>query len=85
MSTDVTEYRSLKLSDFRGQRARIVRLDLPDAETHRLQCLGVFEGQLIQLLHAGSPLILIAAGSRVAIARDIVRRILVQPVDDQAA
>ena len=76
---------SLRLSRFRGRDAQVMRFDLPENETHRLKCLGVFEGQTIRLQKPGNPMILMAAGSRVAIADDIASRIIVEAKDDQAA
>ena len=75
----------LSLSEFRGRNAQILHFDLPEQEAHRLKCLGVFEGQLIQLQKAGNPMILMAAGGRVAIARDVANGIMVQARDEQAA
>jgi Fe2+ transport system protein FeoA len=53
-------------------------LDLPDTSALRLKALGIFEGQRIELAKRGSPMIVKAAGGRVAIAEEIARRILVR-------
>lgn len=74
-----------RLSDYRGDSAEIVRLDLPEAETLRLKSLGIFAGQSIELRKAGNPLILTAAGGRVAIAAEVARQIVVQSSDHRAA
>lgn len=75
------------LAEFGGRTAQIVQLNLPAAEEHRLKSLGLFEGQSIEVqkTETGSPLILTAAGSRVAIAHEIAARILVRPSDNRAA
>ena len=73
------------LSEFRGQNAQILHLNLTESEARRLRCLGIFEGQSIELQKAGSPMILSAAGGRVAISQEIARRIVVQASDHQAA
>ena len=73
------------LSEFRGQNALILHLNLPESEARRLRCLGIFEGQSIELQKSGSPMILFVAGGRVAISQEIARRIVVQASDHQAA
>ena len=75
----------LSLSDYEGQTAQVVRLDLPATEALRLKSMGVFVGQSIVVRKLGNPLILTAAGGRIAIAREVARHILVQVGDDQAA
>ena len=87
--SETSSRRSFRLSEFRGESAQIVALDLPEAESKRLKCMGLFIGQSIRLQKTGSPMILTAAGSRVAIAQEIARRIMVQanvdqPRDDKA-
>ena len=83
MSTERSKH--LRLSDYDGDSAEIVRLDLPEAEAQRLKSMGIFEGQSIELCRTGDPLILTAAGGRVAIAREVARQIVVQASDPRAA
>ena len=57
----------LRLSEFDGDSAEILRLEMDEAASQRLKSMGIFEGQSIKLCKAGNALILIAAGGRVAI------------------
>ncbi|KLU04569.1 MULTISPECIES: FeoA family protein [Rhodopirellula] len=61
--------------------AEIIRLDLPENCASRLKALGLFEGQLVQLSRRGNPLILKAAGSRIAVAGEIAQQIFVRATD----
>lgn len=70
------------LSHFPSQIGVIESLDLDGPAAKRLKSLGVFAGQRIELAQRGNPLIIKAAGSKVAIARPIAERILVRDVDD---
>ena len=56
----------------------VVSLNLPDGSARRLKALGIFEGQELELARRGSPLIVKAAGGKVAIAEDIARQIVVR-------
>lgn len=60
----------------------VEKLDLEPTSANRLKAMGVFEGQQIELTRQGNPLIVKAAGSRVAIAADLAKRILVRDVDE---
>lgn len=51
---------------------------MQDSSACRLKSLGVFEGQTIEVSRRGNPLIVKAAGSRVAIAADLAEGILVR-------
>jgi Fe2+ transport system protein FeoA len=46
-----------------------------------LKALGLFEGQQVQLSRRGNPLILKAAGSRIAVAGEIAQQIFVRATD----
>ena len=85
MSSADTNGDARSLSEFRGKNAQILHLNLPESEARRLRCLGLFEGQSIELQKAGSPMILSVAGGRVAISQEIARRIVVQVSGDQVA
>ncbi|MFG0264501.1 MAG: ferrous iron transport protein A [Rhodopirellula sp. JB055] len=61
--------------------AEIIRLDLPESCASRLKALGLFEGQQVQLSRRGNPLILKAAGSRIAVAGEIAQQIFVRATD----
>ncbi|WP_315857275.1 FeoA family protein [Rhodopirellula halodulae] len=61
--------------------AEIIRLDLPENCAARLKALGLFEGQCVQLSRRGNPLILKAAGSRIAVAGEIAQQIIVRATD----
>ena len=73
---------SFQLSEFSLQFGVIDSLSITGAAAKRLKSLGVFEGQRIELAHRGNPLIIKAAGSKVAIALPIAKRILVRDVQD---
>lgn len=57
--------------------ATVTKIDLNGFEAERLKAMGVFEGQTVELSKGGNPVILKAAGSRLAVADDIACRILV--------
>ena len=59
---------------------QIVSLNLSGASAQRLKALGIFEGQTVSVQKRGNPLILKAAGGRVAIAKEIASQIVVQAV-----
>ena len=58
--------------------AIIDRLQLDETPANRLKSLGLFEGQHVELSRAGNPLIVKAAGSRVAIAADLAKYIFLR-------
>lgn len=60
----------------------VEKLNLDLAPANRLKSLGVFEGQQIELTRKGNPLIVKAAGSRVAIAADLAKFILVRDPEE---
>lgn len=60
----------------------VEKLNLDAAPASRLKALGVFEGQEIELTRKGNPFIIKAAGSRVAIAADIAKCILVRDPEE---
>lgn len=57
----------------------IRRLDLPEACARRLKAMGLFEGQQIEIARRGNPLIIKAAGSKIALAREIACHVVVGP------
>lgn len=63
---------------FRGRDGEIARLNLPEACANRLKSLGLFEGQRVELARAGNPMILKAAGGRIAVATEIAKGILMR-------
>lgn len=50
---------------------QIVGFDLPAVQEHRLRTMGLFEGQIVQLLKKSNPVIIKVAGARMALAREI--------------
>ncbi|WP_283433611.1 FeoA family protein [Neorhodopirellula lusitana] len=63
------------LNRFRGTCGQITRLDVPAACATRLKSLGLFEGQRVQLARGGNPMIVKAAGGKIAVAGEIARGI----------
>ncbi len=72
---------NFSLDQLRQTVAVIEKLDLPLETGNRLKSLGVFEGQRIELARQGNPLIIKAAGSRVAIAQTLAKCILVRDAE----
>ncbi|MDP7395449.1 MAG: FeoA family protein [Lentisphaeria bacterium] len=68
------------LSDCSAKRCQVVSLNLTGATAQRLEALGIFEGQDMKLAKRGNPLIVKAAGGKVAISRDLASQILVRAV-----
>lgn len=66
----------------RAANAIVESLDLAELPCKRLKSLGVFEGQLIELSKRGNPMIIKAAGSRVAISQQLAEQIMVRDVED---
>ena len=71
---------AVSLDQFDRPTAIVDQLKLGASSANRLKSLGVFEGQQIELARRGNPMIIKAAGSRVAIADDIAKCILVRDV-----
>lgn len=61
-----------------AQVGKIVRLDLPDALANRLKAMGLFEGQDVAVSRGGNPMIVKAAGGKIAVAAELARQIMVQ-------
>ncbi|TWT98822.1 FeoA family protein [Neorhodopirellula pilleata] len=68
----------ITLDHFTGRDGEIVRLDLPEACATRLKSLGLFEGQRVELARGGNPMILKAAGGRIAVAGEIAKGIFLR-------
>lgn len=68
-------FREISLEHFIGTSGEIARLDLPDASAIRLKSLGLFAGQHVELSRGSNPLIVKAAGGKVAVAGEIARGI----------
>jgi Fe2+ transport system protein FeoA len=66
------------LDHFSGNTGEIARLDLPEACAIRLKSLGLFEGQQVELTRSGNPLILKAAGGKIAVAGEIAKGIFMR-------
>lgn len=71
----------ISLRTFAGQDCQIVSIQVPEGSAVRLKALGIFEGQHVALAKRGNPLIVKAAGGRVAIAAELAEHILVQVPD----
>ena len=75
----------MRLCDFTGVHAEIVRFDLSDQDSHRLKRMGVFIGQAVEIRKTGHNFILTAAGGRLAVDQEIAQGIMVQVSDQQVA
>ena len=53
-------------------------LDCVESTANRLRSLGIYVGQQIEVARRGNPLIVKAAGSRIAVSQDIAKQILVR-------
>ncbi len=62
--------------------AIVKAINLAESAAGRLKALGVFEGQRIEIARRGNPLIVKAAGSRIAIAEGLAKDILVENLVD---
>ena len=69
---------SISLDKLPNDRGIVGSIALSDSAAKRLKALGVFEGQHIQIARRGDPLIVKAAGSRIAIAKDLAKNIHVE-------
>lgn len=68
-------FSEVSLEHFIGTSGEIARLDLPEACAIRLKALGLFAGQHVQLSRVGNPMIVKAAGGKIAVAGEIARGI----------
>lgn len=68
----------ITLDHFNDSTGEIARLDLPEACAIRLKSLGLFEGQHVELTRAGNPMILKAAGGKIAVAGEIAKGIFMR-------
>lgn len=68
------------LDKLSGVSAVIEKLGVAESSAGRLKSLGIFEGQTIEIAREGNPLIVKAAGSRVAIAQALAKDIFVRAV-----
>ncbi len=66
------------LDCLKSETGVVERLDLVEADANRLKAMGIFAGQRIELARRGNPMIVKAAGGRVAIAGPIAAKILVR-------
>ncbi len=72
---------TVRLSDITvgdGRQVSVVGMQVGESASIRLKSLGIFLGQVIELKRAGDPMVVRAAGSRVAMSRSITDEILVQ-------
>lgn len=70
------------LNSYVKDDAIVEKLEFADATVNRLKSLGVFEGQRITVARRGNPLIIKAAGSRIAIAAGLAQHIWVREFDE---
>lgn len=68
----------IALAQFRGGDCEIARLELPEACEIRLKSLGLFAGQRVQLTRSGNPMIVKAAGGKIAVAGEIAKGIFLR-------
>ncbi len=71
-------FSEISLDQFVGTAGEIARLDLPEACANRLKSLGLFEGQQVLLARGGNPLIVKAAGGKIAVAGEIAKGIFMR-------
>ena len=57
--------------------ATVTEINLEGFEAARLKAMGIYEGQTVQLAQHGNPVIVKAAGGKMALADEIANRILV--------
>ena len=60
---------------------RCVAVEGEGPETVRLKRLGICEGQMVEVLQVGEPMIVRAAGTQVGLSRRLARQVTVRPVD----
>ena len=63
-----------------GELMTILRLPESDENTYRLRELGVIEGSQVVVIKSGDPLLILIEGTRLAVDRELARRIEVQSV-----
>ena len=63
---------------------QIVGFDLPEVQEHRLRTMGLFEGQIVQLLKKSNPVIIKVAVARMALAREFASGVHVAPASAAA-
>lgn len=68
----------VSLQDYAESTGQIARLDVPEVCAQRLKSLGLFEGQDLQLARGGNPMIVKAAGGKVAVAGEIAEKIFMR-------
>ena len=68
----------ITLDHFDDHTGEIARLDLPEACAIRLKSLGLFEGQHVELARSGNPMIVKAAGGKIAVAGEIAKGIFMR-------
>lgn len=65
------------ISSIGSGSATVTSIELDGFEAARLKAMGVYEGQTVELSRQGSPVIVKAAGSKLALADEIASRIMV--------
>lgn len=68
---------AISISSMRSGSATVTSIDLDGFEAARLKAMGLYEGQTIELSQAGNPVIVKAAGSKMALANEIASHIMV--------
>ena len=66
------------LAQLQCSHAVVDSLQCTDSSANRLKSLGIFAGQQIEIARRGNPLIVKAAGSRIAVSEGIAEQILVR-------
>ena len=65
-----------------GQPIRLVKIDAGRRLTHRLTELGLTPGvEFTVIQNTGGPLLISVRGSRIALGREMARKILVKPLN----
>lgn len=57
--------------------ATVTSIELDGFEAARVKAMGLYEGQTVEVSKAGNPVIVKAAGSRMALASEIASQIMV--------
>lgn len=58
----------------------VVEITVEDANTRRMCELGICPGKRITVVRQGNPALLAVAGSRFALAAELMQRVMVRPV-----
>lgn len=58
----------------------VVEVSSEDGATNRMRELGICPGKRVAVVRAGNPAILAVSGSRFALSRELMVRVLVRPV-----